>query len=166
MTYCSRACQRAEWLNGHNQVCCKEYTDEYMGVFQGRIMPFSAPEDERAAKLEELEINNNMIQLKLFLDHSVTILEQVKSLNIPVYDCIVKFDLTHCPPKVTTYHYSNVYGTKPGKEHYEASRSEKNITCMYSSYNLVRGMTDHLGKPATILGMQRLFPCEWLTQKK
>jgi len=167
MTYCSRSCQRSDWLNGHSHACCKTYNDDNCGQFQGRAVPPTIPEDERtASKLGELEINNNMIQLKLFLDHSATILEQAKSLNIPLYDCIVKFELRYCPLKVTTHHYTELYDDESvGKKQYEASRSEKNITCMFSSHNFIGGMTNHLGKSA-VLGMQRLFPCEWLTDKK
>ena len=58
MTYCSKACQREDWLNGHNQTSNKEYTDEQSGQFQGRLFPEALPESERAAaKLESLEIN-------------------------------------------------------------------------------------------------------------
>ena len=165
MTYCSRTCQRKDCLNGHSQACCKTSTDDNCGQFQGRLLPKTIPKDERAAaKLKELEINSNMIHLKLFLDHSATILEQAKTLNIPLCDCIVGFDLCCFPPKVATHHYSEIYYGN-GRKRYEASRSTKNITCMFSSYNFIGGATNHLGKPGTF-GMQRLFPCEWLTDKK
>ena len=36
MSYCSRACQREDWSNGHSLTCCKSYTDEIAGQFQGR----------------------------------------------------------------------------------------------------------------------------------
>jgi len=165
MTYCSRSCQRDDWLNGHRYACCNKDTVT-PGQFQGRVLPITIPDNERAAaKMEELEVNNNMIQLKLFLDHSTTILEQAKSLNIPLCDCVVKFDLCDYPPKVTTYHYSMVY-IEPEKKQYEASRSTKNITCMFYSYNFTGDVTNHSGEPTTKLGMQRLFPFEWLTQNK
>ena len=37
MTYCSKACQREDWLSGgHNLSCCKQhYTHEQAGQFQG-----------------------------------------------------------------------------------------------------------------------------------
>ena len=118
-------------------------------------------------KLEELEINNNMIQLKLFLDHAATILEQAKTLNIPLFDCIVIFDLSCVTPEITTRNYSEIYDDESeGRKRYEASRSMKNITCVFSTYNFIEGLTDHLGEPTAMLAMQRLFPCEWLTQKK
>jgi len=169
MTYCSRACQRSDWLNGHNLTCCKTITtDNKIGQFQGRLLPITIPSNERdASKLKELEINNNMIQLKVFLDHSSTILEQAKSLNIPLFDCIVKFDLCCCPPEITTLHYSECYSSS--QKHYEASRSTKNITCLYYSFNFIGDVvaTSHLEQDiATLLAVQRLFPCEWLTHKK
>ena len=167
MTYCSRSCQREDWLNGHSHACCKTLVDDNCGRFQGRLLPKTIPEDERAAsKLEELEINNNMIQLKLFLDHSSTILDQAQTLNIPLCDCIVTFDLCRFPPEITTHHYSEIYDNESeGRKQYEASRSEKNITCTYSSYNFIGGATNHFGKP-TLLGVQRLFPFEWLMTHK
>ena len=57
MTYCSKACQREDWLNGHNQTCNKEYTDEQSGQFQGRLFPEALPENERAAA--KLEVTRN-----------------------------------------------------------------------------------------------------------
>jgi len=97
MSYCSSACQREDWLNGgHKLTCCKLFTDEKAGQFQGRFeplittqtqsIPVPVPKNDRAvAKLKELEANLNMIQLKLFLDHSDTILSQAKSLQLPLY---------------------------------------------------------------------------------
>ena len=96
MSYCSKECQREDWLNGHSFTCCKSYTEATAGQFQGRILPRTTShkiesvltydqdgqyqcctlqpvvlEDERAAtKLVELEKNITSIQLKLFLDHS------------------------------------------------------------------------------------------------
>jgi len=169
MTYCSRSCQRSDWLNGHSRSCCKTITtDANCGQFQGRLVPITIPDNERdALKLEELEINNNMIQLKLFLDHAATILEQAKTLHIPLFDCIVIFDLSCVTPEITTRNYSEIYDDESeGRKRYEASRSMKNITCVFSTYNFIEGLTDHLGEPTAMLAMQRLFPCEWLTQKK
>ena len=69
MTYCSKACQKGDWLNGHIVTCNKEYTEEQSGQFQGRLFPEALQENERAAaKMKELEINITMVQLKLFLD--------------------------------------------------------------------------------------------------
>ena len=101
MSYCSAACQRYDWLNGHSVTCCKTYTDETAGRFQGRVVPESMPDDERvASKLKELEINMNMIHLKLFLDHSETIVAQAKGLGIPFYDCVAVFNLSQCPTTI------------------------------------------------------------------
>ena len=84
MAYCSRACQRDDWLNGHSITCCSSPTIKTIGQFQGRVLPEEVPSDERAAaKLKEIEININMIHLKLFLDNSETILARAKGLGIP-----------------------------------------------------------------------------------
>ena len=66
MTYCSSACQKEDWsIGGHKLACCSSPTMENIGQFQGRFHPSSIPVDERAAaKLKEIEINVNMIQLK------------------------------------------------------------------------------------------------------
>lgn len=66
MAYCSRACQKEDWLNGgHKLACCKSFTYELAGQFQGRCVPLTEPENERAAtKMKELETNLNMIQLE------------------------------------------------------------------------------------------------------
>jgi len=75
MVYCSEACQRDDWLNGHKLSCSKPYAEENGCQFQGRIYPRAVPENERdVAKLEDLEIKMTSIQLKLFLDHSERIL--------------------------------------------------------------------------------------------
>ena len=82
MTYCSRACQREDWLNGHNITCCKSYTSESIGYFQGRVMPPTMPENKRdATKLEELEVNQTMIQLKLLLDNAEDIKNKQRHWN-------------------------------------------------------------------------------------
>lgn len=171
MTYCSRSCQRADWLNGHNRNCGTSYSSENLGSYQGRLMPTTIPpEDERAiAKLMELEINVNMIQLKLFLDHSVTILEQAKSLNVSLFDCVVTFNLQVCPPDVSMKKYSDFFTDVSEKRGYEDSRSKKNILCLYYLYDFTGDVdaTTHLDKDiATLLAAQRHFPCEWLTHKK
>ena len=102
MVYCSRSCQREDWLNGHELTCCKSYTDEYSGQFQGRATPEEVPSDERdAKKLLAIENNMTMIQLKLFLDNTETILNQARALDIPMYDCVVAIDL--CESRNETY---------------------------------------------------------------
>ena len=108
VSYCSRACQKDDWLNGHKLTCNKQCTHENIGKFQGMLQPSLLLENERAAtKLKELEINFTMVQLNMFLDHSDTILSQAKSLGIPLHDCIAVFDLRGCPMKVETFSYTH-----------------------------------------------------------
>ena len=153
MSYCLRACQKEDWLNGHSVTCCKSYTAEIVGQFQGRLLPVSVPENERAAtKMKELETNLNMIQLKLFLDSSETILAQAEALNIPLYDCDVRFDLRKCPPAVEVSKYTE---TSLG---FDETRSKKNITCIYAS-------SFYFGDSEEGLAMQRFFPHEWLVRR-
>ena len=161
MSYCSRVCQKEDWLNGgHKVACCKSFTDELAGQFQGMLMPRVTPENERAAlKLKELETNLNMIQLKLFLDNSVTILSQASSLNTPLHDCIVKFDLRECPPIVELYKNAESY-TTTHKMGFEKTRSKENITCVYAASNYNGEMGE-----SQILFMQRFFPHEWLSKQ-
>ena len=137
MSYCSKACQREDWLSGHNLTCSnKHYTVEQPGQFQGRILPKREPESERAAaKLEALEQNVNMIQLKLFLDNSDTILSQVTSLGFPLRDCVAKFDLRDCPPTVEVIRYSEYcYYSPKEMKCFEDTRSKENMTCIYISW--------------------------------
>ena len=108
MTYCSLACQRKDWSNGHNLSCkCKgPCAHESIGLYQGRIHSRTLLESERAnAKMKDLEINMNMIQLKLFLDNAEDILLQAKALELPLYDCVVRFDLRDCPPTIKVHDY-------------------------------------------------------------
>ena len=98
-----------------------------------------------AAKLEELEINITMIQLKLFLAHSETIRNRACELNIPLCDCVVSFDLRECPPLV---------------EFHRVSSSEGNITCVYIS-SFYNGQINDSDKIPCVI-MQRLFPAERL----
>jgi len=159
MAYCSRACQKQDWINGHELACCKSYTDETSGQFQGRVL-WPTPDTKRdASKLEELEINSNMIQLKLFIDHSETILRQAEALDLPLYDCVVQFDLRECPPnpKVTTKIYTESFTEAKERKGFEESRSKENITCFYIS---------KFNRNASLLFSQRLFPHEWLTNKR
>jgi len=46
MMYCSRACQKEDWLNGHNVTCGKTYTADLAGQFQGRFWPPVSLDDE------------------------------------------------------------------------------------------------------------------------
>ena len=169
MTYCSKACQREDWLNGHSIACCKTYTDEKVGQFQGRLQPTIneqfMPENERdAAKLKELESNIAMVQLKLFLENAETILNQAISLDLPLHDCVVRFDLRACPPAITLCKYSEFFYLEATKD-FEETRSEENITCVYASH-IYTGVVDMRGDvlgDVPLLIMQRLFPHEWLT---
>jgi len=163
MAYCSRACQRDDWFNGHKLPCCKSYNDEKSGQFQGRAWPSATPTNERAAsKLKELEINMNMIQLKLFLENSETILRQAEALDMPLYDCIIWFDLRKCPYEVEVKMCTDVYTSPNRKKNFEETRSKENITCTFQTFiDKEMGDTD-----TPILAMRRLFPREWLTNTK
>jgi len=133
MTYCSRSCQKEDWLNGHSVSCNKGLSAEQVGQFQGRYEP-ELPEDKRAAaKLKELEININMIQNKLFLDNAENILRQAKALDLPLYDCVVKFDLREYPLTVVVEDYKENFLTPKAVKGFEQSRSKENITCDYFS---------------------------------
>ena len=163
MTYCSEACQRRDWFNGHD-MACKGECGRHMGQFQGRYWPVTAPDNERAAqKMEELEKNISMIQLKLFLVNSNTILSQAEALSIPLHDCVVHFDLRQCPIEVETFEYSNerFYGSSRGHlDDFEISRSMDNITCVYVS-SFYNGELLEDGQVPKVC-MQRMFPHEWL----
>ena len=165
MTYCSKACQREDWLNGHNLTCCnKHYTDEQAGVLQGRHWPLREPESERAvSKLEALEQNVSMVQLKLFLANAGIILNQGSHLGIPLYDCIVQFDLNYCSPTVVTMNYTEYFVSPKSVKSFEESRSKENITCVYIS-NIYNGELDGL-ESIPKLSMQKLFPCEYLLKE-
>lgn len=167
MVYCSKACQKEDWLDGgHKLSCCKSfgwlpfqsfmtYTHETAGLFQGRIFPIAVHKSDRAlAKLEDLEKNITTIQLKLFLDHSDTILTQAMGLGIPLYDCVVYFDLRECPPTVTTKSYTECFATPESMKGFEDSRSRENITCVYKS-NVFYGEDE-----SDLVGIQRFFPLE------
>ena len=157
MTYCSKACQREDWwLNGHNLSCCKRGTHETGGFFQGRFQPTSLPDNVRAtAQLSEIEINMTMIQLKLFLDHSETILIHAKGLDIPLCDCVVYFGLRDSPLTVEVKDYMTVFGSRCALEGFQKSRSKDNIMCVYYS-------TIYSGELIDGVAMQRFFPLEWL----
>ena len=170
MAYCSKACQKEDWLSGHSQSCCKSYyvldwlnkklvCNESLDneKFQGRIFPAAIPDDERyAAKLEELEKNLTMVQLKLFLDNSELILSQIKELGTPFCDCVVRFDLRYCPPMIFVTNDNEDCTVPETKKGGETSRSEENITCGYiCAFN-------GESAPKSDLYMQRLFSHAWL----
>ena len=168
MAYCSRACQKEDWSNGHKLTCSTPCMEETLGQFQGRVLPEEVLNNEwDTSKMKELEINANMIQLKLFLDHSETILKQASSLGIPLSDCVVSFDLRDCPLEIGVYNYTEFYSKPEHLMGFESSRSKKNITCLFGSYfyessycfNGTEG-----GDTLTI--MQRFFPHEWLTKQR
>ena len=164
MAYCSKACQKEDWLSGHNQSCCKTYTHEIAGRFQGRFKPMTIPVDERkASKLKELEVNMNMIQLKLFLSHSETILNQARALGVSLSDCVVKFDLGYCPLEVTTHKYTDLYDTPELMRGFEDSRSTESIACIFISCIYDESLDEG---QIPRLEMQRLFPHEWLSKRK
>ena len=165
MTYCSKACQREDWQNGHELACCKSYTADLAGEFQGRVAPLVVPDDIRTAtKLMDLEINMNMIQQKLFLDNAEDILSQAEALNLPLNDCVVRFDLCDCPPTIRVHDYRKICVSQKARKGFEDSRSEKNITCVYFS-TFFYGEMDDLGDVPS-LELQRLFPHVWLKQSK
>ena len=160
MTYCSRACQKKDWLNGHNVTCNKPPTSENLGLFQGRAWLETIPKSPRiVAKLEEFETNLTMIQLKLFLANSEAIMNQASSLNLPFCDCVVVFDLRVCPSTITIKKYTEYYSNSVELNGFECSRSKENISCVYRScfYN------GDLGRVR--LATRRLFPHAWLLNK-
>jgi len=167
MTYCSESCQRDDWLNGHKLTCSKPYAEENGGRFQGRIYPQTVPQNERdAAKLKDLDINMTSIQLKLFLDHSETILDQARSLDISLCDCVVFFDFEYCPPTiyVKSIHDDYYLSSEKEKEGFESTRSTDKITCVYESY-IYHGWAEENGQVVPDYQMQRLFPIEWLSKQ-
>ena len=183
MTYCSRECQRQDWLNGHSLTCGLSYIEEIVGRFQGLVKPTAVPASERAArKLKELQLNLSMIQLKLLLDHSETILSQAEELNIPLCDCVVRFDLCMLPPFVSLKKYTDQFDAETSKC-FEKTRSKENITCIYISRAYLDEEVDDEAEDenkseaytksyayhnredgySTNFVTQRLFPHEWLT---
>jgi len=61
MVYCSRACQKEDWFNGHDMACKGD--GRQMAQFQGRSIPEGISSDERAAaKLKDIQTNMTMIQ--------------------------------------------------------------------------------------------------------
>ena len=117
-----------------------------------------------AQQMKELEINMNMIQLKMFLDNSETILTQVKALGIPLHDCIVSFDLQKCPPAIKVDSYTTFIAILQEKKLFEKSRSKENITCVYNSSIYHGELDDKEQVPRLVI--QRLFPHEWLKKQR
>ena len=164
MAYCSEDCQREDWLNGHKLACCKVYTTEQLGTFQGRVLPRTKPEDERiVAKLGALEANLSMIELNLLLCNADKILSQARELDLPLHDCVVRFDLDACPAMVSTFDYNTYFEDPTAKKDFEESRSKGNITCIYLLYNYV-GELDEDRCVQTFV-VQRLFSHQLLSQK-
>ena len=125
------------------------------------------PENNRAAaKLKELETNINMIQKKMFLDNAENILRQAEALQLPLYDCVVDFDLCKCPHTVKVVDYREDFNVAEERKGFEDSRSKDNITCdFYSRLITYNGDYDENGDIPRLC-MQRLFPHEWLTKKE
>ena len=100
----------------------------------------------------------NMIQLKLFLDNSETILTKVKALGI------VSFDLQKCPPAIEVDSYTTFIVFLEEKKLFEKSRSKENITCVYNSSIYHGELDDKEQVPRLVI--QRLFPHEWLKKQR
>jgi len=161
MVYCSKSCQKEDWLNGHSLTCNKKLAIDQPGRFQGlySLRGVQVKDERAASKLKELKNNISMIQLKLFLDKRYEIQSRAHSLGIPLYDCVVVFDLQKCPPSVETKKYTSAYDASTSK-HFEETRSKDNITCIYHSPHF-NGESGTQFVPN--ISMQRLFPHEWLS---
>ena len=167
MTYCSTSCQKEDWSKGGHSLTCsiKNCTDAERdwGLFQGRFQPVTIPENEREAmKLEGLEQNINMIQRKLFLDNAESILSQARSLDIPLCDCVVAFDLGCYPLAVEVKRYTEHFEGEEIKS-FEGTRSKENITCSYAS-DIYNGCLDE-HENLQYLEMQKFFPHVLLSKK-
>ena len=104
-----------------------------------------------------------MIHLKLFLDHSETIVAQAKGLGIPFYDCVAVFNLSQCPTTIEVKKYTDWFDTSAEQSGFKESRSKENITCIYYS-QFFNGELDEDGDIPRLL-QQRLFPHEWLVKQ-
>ena len=164
VTYCSKACQREDWINGGHILSCNKSCTE--GQFQGRVWMTAKVQSERdAVKLEAIEQNVSMIQLKLFLDSSQTILTQASALGLPLNECVVSFNLRVCPPVVEVKRFTEVHLGIKEKKLYHFNKDQSNfVTCVYCS-NIFQGELDEDGK-IPLHFMQKLFPCEWLSQNE
>jgi len=165
MAYCSRACQKEDWLNGHSLTCNKPPIDKQLGLFQGRAWLETVPDcPQTVAKLEELETNLAMIQLKLFLDNSEAILSQAGKLDLPLCDCVVAFNCCRqCPHTITVKKYTEYYGEE--LDDFECSRSRENIMCVYYA-RFYNGESEEDKGQDPNLAVQRLFPHAWLILKQ
>ena len=154
MTYCSEACQKEDWeKGGHNLACNKAYAKQQLGQFQGTMLPKRVPGSQRAAaKLKELEMNLAMIQLNMFLGNIDVLMRRARNLKLPLYDCVIAFDLRECPLVIDVKSYKTYYQPIERKR-FEASRSKKNINCIYLAYNYSGN-----NEVDRELCMQRLFP--------
>jgi len=161
MVYCSKACQKEDWLNGHKLTCCCKPNNSNLGSYQGRFWPPVSSDDERdVTKLKDLDINMNMIHLKMFLDNAEDILRQAKKLELLLCDCVVVICPTKVEVKAEVKKYTDVYDKNPDvQKKFEESRSKENITCHYYS-NIYIGQ-----QKGYVVGTQRLFPHEWLTKQ-
>ena len=104
------------------------------------------------------------IQLKLFLDNAETILNEALSLDVDLCDCVVVFDLSYCPMKISVVKYTDYYSINELLEGFEKSRSEENITCVYYSEILI-GELGRCEDKYDKIPLQRLFPHEWLESR-
>ena len=139
MAYCSRSCQREDWLDGHKS-CCKSFSE--------KLCQSIAPNERAASKFHSLEMNVTNIQLKLFLDNAETILRQAEALDLSLNDCVVLFDLRHCPPIVVVDKYTlELVSISGDGEDFEKSRSKDSIktVCIYKSYCFSNGGLDAVG---------------------
>ena len=157
ISYCSRACQKEDWSNGHKLACCKTYTDATAGQFQGVLPSVTLDAKRNEPKMKHLIINVNMIQLKLFHNNSEHILSQARALGVPLCDVVVMFRLTSFPPNITVVKYTDYFNPE-SKKGFEDSRSIENITCAFVSQYY-----DNSEK-ATRIVIQRLFPIEGLNE--
>ena len=60
-------------------------------------------------------------------------------MNLPLYDCVVYFDLRECPLVVTTMKYTENYGTDRVKD-FEDERSKDNIIPVHTIHVSTTGM--------------------------
>ena len=124
----------------------------------------------------KLEQNLTSIQLKLFLDNSGSIINQANSMNVPLYDCVVHFDLRFCPPSVDVEcsklrNISNqikagslrVTDQKGKNIEEECIRSKENIICTYHSYKYYEEIDEENEEKRVT--MTRSFPHKWLTDE-
>ena len=98
-----------------------------------------------------------MIQLKLFLDHSGAILRRAEELDLPLHDCVVRFDLRRCPPEITT----------KVNESRLSNQAKDGVACVYFAHFYSGLFTEadcEKGGLKTVT-MRRILPHKWLTSK-